>query len=113
MQSAVRAPLPGKLRAVAWSHGHLVVETLNQIASQGRAMLLELAKGHWIALPLCETDRAHAPDLVGSELRLVLRRTNKLLGASDPVAYGRKVAADAATRIRLLKKSQPPKKDDV
>lgn len=113
MRGAARSRLPDRLRAVAWSHGHMVVEGLDQVRHQRRAMLLELGKGQWIAFPLCETDRAHAEALIGSEIRLVLRRTDKLLGASDPVAYGRKVAAEPATRIRLLQKSQPPKKDDV
>lgn len=67
-------------------------------------MLMELSEARALPLPLADTDASHAPELVGEMLDVVLRRT-KAAGERETVAYGRKVAAGAATRARRLKSS--------
>jgi hypothetical protein len=105
-----RSALPAKLRAAGWSHSHLIVETLDQTGPRAPVMLMELADGRMFPMLLAESDAAHAAALVGAELDLVLRRVGAN-GPKDPIRYGRKVAADAVTRSRRLKKSENPKQD--
>jgi hypothetical protein len=90
--------------ARGWSHAHLVIETMDQAAHAKPAMLMELPGGQMIPMPLASSDRGHAADLVGQPLRIVLRRMRDGAG-DDPIAYGRKVAADPETRAAVLKSS--------
>lgn len=101
---AVPAALPARLAAEGWSHAHLIVETLDQTGPRAPVMLMALPGGQKLAMPLADSDAAHPAALVGSQLDLVLRRIGAS-GPKDPIRYGRKVAADAATRTRVLKKS--------
>lgn len=104
------ARLPATLRAVGFSHAPLVIETLDQKGARAPVMLVELAHGQKLAIPLAESDAAHAGDLVGAELRLVLRRIDAE-GTRGPIRYGRKVAADPATRIQRRKSFENPKQE--
>ncbi len=105
-----RAALPAKLIAAGWSHSHLIVETLDQTGTRAPMMLMKLPGGRMLPMALADSDAARAPALVGCELHLVLRRT-AAAGAKDPIQYGRKVAADPATRIRISKKLEMSKQD--
>jgi hypothetical protein len=97
--------------ARGWSHAHLVIETMDQAAHAKPVMLMELADGQMIPMPLASSDRKHAADLVGQPLRVVLRRMRD--GAGDgPIVYGRKVAADPETRAALLKNSDNAKREN-
>jgi len=107
---AVRAALPATLIAAGWSHSHLIVETLDQTGPRAPIMLMELPAGRMLPMALADSDAAHAPALVGCELHLVLRRT-AAAGAKSPIRYGRKVAADPATRIRISKKPEISKQE--
>jgi hypothetical protein len=104
MREAAISPLPRALLALEASHDHVIVETMDQIASRGAAMLVQLGKDQLLALPLCASDAAHGPELVGEALEFALRRTNDGLGPRDPIAYGRRLAASAETRLSLKKK---------
>ena len=97
--------------ARGWSHSHLVIETMDQAAHAKPVMLMELPGTQMFPMPLASSDRAHAADLVGQPLRVVLRRMHD--GAADsPIVYGRKVAADPETRSALLKSSDNTKREN-
>jgi hypothetical protein len=102
-EAAISVP-PRGLLALEASHDHVIVETMDQIASRGAAMLVQLGKDQLLALPLCASDAARGPELIGETLELVVRRTNDGLGPRDPIAYGRRLAASAETRLSLKKK---------
>ena len=103
MNASARAALPRSFRAVETSHAHGIVETMDQVSGRRPVMLVEARNGQLFALPLCETDARHGPELVGETLELVLRRTRNNLGSSEPISYGRKLAASAIVRLRLKK----------
>ena len=99
--ASLPAPLPATLEAVAWSHGHIGIEILDQSERTRTFMLLRLPGGKSLPLALAETDASHAPELIGASLDLVLRRVRDA-GDKEPIVYGRKVAASAALRKRVL-----------
>ena len=96
------------LKAVGYSHRHTVVETMDQASAQAPLMLAELEGGQLVALGLCDTDARHGPRLVGEMLERVLGRADGDLGAEDPILYTRKLAAGAATRIKLVDPKDRP-----
>lgn len=100
MATAKPAGLPASLKAIGFSHRHIVVETMDQVSARGAVMLAQ-SDEQLFALPLCETDVPHGAHLIGEMLELVLRRKSARLGSNDPIAYTRKLAASAATRVRV------------
>ncbi len=109
MAQAGRAALPRTMSAVAFSHAHAIVETMDQIGSLRPVALARVDRDRLLALPLCETDAALAPRLVGEPLELVLRRTELDGPPDEAIAYGRKFSASAITRARL-KRIEPKSK---
>lgn len=106
----VRTALPDALKAQGWSHSHLVIEVLDQSPQTAPVMLMELPHGQTMPFLLANSDRKHAAMLVGQTLRLSLRRMQSG-GAAGPIVYGRKVAADAATRAAIMKSSDNAKRE--
>ena len=104
MRGCSRTALPRSLRGLESSNAHCIVESLDQVAGRRPVMLVEARNGQLFALPLCETDAQHSALLVGETLELVVRRTREV-GSHDPISYGRKLAASAATRLRLKRNS--------
>ena len=104
-KTPVAAELPASLVARGWSHSHLVIETMDQTLQARPVMLMELPGGETLPMELASADRAHASELVGQKLRVVLRRVRSN-GADGPIVYGRKVAADPQTRVALLKNTE-------
>ncbi len=100
------ARAPRRLLAVAASHAHAVVETMDQLSARGSVMLAKAESGQLFALPLAEADASHAKALEGATLDLVLRRKSEALGPRDPISYQRKLAASAETRRALILKKE-------
>ena len=94
-------PLPRAMSAIAFSHAHLVVETMDQVGNLKPAMLMRTQDGQHFALPLCEADANIGARLVGENLELVVRRSGTEARADEAIAYVRKVASGANTRARL------------
>jgi hypothetical protein len=101
MAASRPAPLPKTMYAVAFSHAHLVVETMDQVEGLRPVMLMRTPDGQHLALPLCEADAGLGMRLVGEGLELVLRRSQTDGGPDEAIAYVRKVASSVATRARL------------
>jgi hypothetical protein len=101
MEMASDVPLPRVMSAIAFSHAHLVVETMDQIGNLKPVMLMRAQDGHHFALPLCEADANLGARLVGESLQLVVRRSGTESRADEAIAYVRKVASGANTRARL------------
>jgi uncharacterized OB-fold protein len=104
--------LPAELPVIGWSHAHLVFEQLDQIEDLRPAVLLELPKDQVWPMPLCESDSAHAKDLVGESVHLELRRSAHAAGANEPIVYMRKAAANPATRAKLNQERLKSKKQE-
>ena len=64
-------------------------------------MLADAGTGQLFVFALAESDSFHGAQLVGEELELVLRRSNRTAGPSDAISYLRKLAAGVATRAKL------------
>ncbi|MBV9331892.1 MAG: hypothetical protein JOZ55_10105 [Alphaproteobacteria bacterium] len=79
----------------------MLFESMDQRAGLRSVMLAETENAQPMAFPLCEADAAHRSELVGETLDLVLRRTQDQIGTHAPIFYQRKLAAPAATRMRL------------
>ena len=105
MSDSNTAALPRSFHALAGSHAHSIVETMDQISEQSAVMLVQARNGQLFAFPLCETDAKCGAELVGETLELGLRRTRNNLGSNDPIPYGRKLAASAMVRSRLKSNS--------
>jgi len=101
MSRAAPSNLPRSLPAVAFSHSHLVIEAMNQTENLNPVMLVRVGDRQLMALPLCESDAAIAPRLVGESLGLMLRRKHSLTDPRAPIDYERKLSASAATRAKL------------
>lgn len=110
-RAAHLSALPRTLPARGFSHAHLVIETLDQTPRTKPFMLMELPGGEMLPMALADSDAAHARDLVGENLRLVLRRARSG-GADGPIVYARKVAADPHTRSVLQRNSNTTKRED-
>jgi len=108
MSDAGRTALPRSFRTLEASHAHGTVESMDQVSGRRSVMLVEARNGQLFAMQLCETDAQLGAGLIGETLELVVRRT-KNVGSSDPISYGRKLAADAIVRLRLKRNSD--KKD--
>jgi hypothetical protein len=101
MEAARPSALPKTMSAVAFSHAHLVVETMDQVGGLGPVMLMRASDGRHLALPLCDADAGLGARLVGESLALVLRRARTDGRSDDAIAYVRKVAAGVDVRLRL------------
>ena len=101
MLRATLSALPPSVRAVAVSHAHLIVETMDQTENLNAVVLARLTDDQLMALPLCESDAALAPRLVGETLHLALRRRHSETGPREAIVYERKLVASAATRAKL------------
>jgi len=101
MAKSSPARLPKTMSAVAFSHAHFVVETMDQIEGLRPVMLMRAPDGQLIALPLCETDAGLGVRLVGEGLELVLRRSQSDGRPDEAITYVRKVASSVATRAHL------------
>lgn len=102
---AKHSPLPRSFVAVATSHRHTTVETMDQIGARGTVMLTKAKNGQLFAFLLAESDVSHAEALVGEALDLVLKRKNGEFGPFDPIVYTRKLAASTEARLKVLKKN--------
>jgi hypothetical protein len=100
------ARAPRRFQAIAASHSHAIVETMDQVSARGSVMLAKAENGQLFAFPLAEADASHAKTLEGTSLELVLRRKSDPLGPRDPIAYQRKFAASAETRRALISKKE-------
>jgi hypothetical protein len=100
MSRASLARLPRTLPAIAFSHAHVVVETMDQTEGRRPVMLLRASGDQLLALQLCESDAGWGQRLVGEPLEVVLRKGPNV-SPNEPIVYGRKVAASAGTRARL------------
>ena len=98
---ATRSALPASLRAVAFSHSHLIVEAMDQTENLNAVILARLTDDQFMALPLCEADAALAPRLIGETLHIALRRRRSNTNSREPIVYERKLVASAATRSKL------------
>ncbi len=101
MSRAGVASLPRSMPVVAFSHAHLVVETMDQIEQLNPVMLAQVGEQQLMALPLCESDAALGARLVGEELEFALRRERSGQDMQAPIGYTRKLTASAATRAKL------------
>jgi hypothetical protein len=109
LRGDAKGMLPRTLRAVAFSHSHLIVETMDQRTHLKPAALLSDEEGRLFAFPLCEADAEFGAQLIGETLQLVLRRLDANLKADEAIAYGRKVAAAPATRAKLKRSRESVK----
>lgn len=99
-----RAPLtrlPASISVVAFSHAHLIVETMDQVERLNPVMLARVGKHQLMPFPLCESDAGLGPRLVGEELQLVLRRERCDDDLHEPIGYVRKLSASAVSRSKL------------
>src|SRR5262249_333679 len=93
MSEAHLAPLPRSMPTVAFSHAHLVVETMDQVENVNGVMLARVNANQVMALPLCDSDAELGPRLVGEELGYALRREGSADDSRAPIVYRRKLAA--------------------
>ena len=83
---------------------------MDQTEQARPVMLMELPGGAMLPMALASSDRAHAPELVGKILSVVLRRIRS--DREGPIEYGLKVAADPQTRASFLKNSNNVKREN-
>lgn len=101
MSRATLSAIPASVRAVAYSHSHLIVETMDQIENLDPVILARVTDDQFMALPLCQSDAAIGPSLVGETLQTALRRRRTSTDPREPIVYERKLVASAATRMKI------------